>query len=53
MLNFMTTIPNSPTSFELFGFDVIIDSNLKPWLLEINAPPSLGVYDEIDTFIKP
>ena len=29
-------IPYCPSDFEIFGFDVIIDSNLKCWLLEIN-----------------
>ena len=38
--------------FEIFGLDVIIDKNLKPWLLEVNVEPSLSSSSPFDKRIK-
>lgn len=38
--------------FEVLGFDVLLDRNLKPWLLEINRSPSFGTDERIDWDIK-
>lgn len=38
--------------FEVYGFDVIIDENIRPWLLEVNLNPSLSCDSEMDTKVK-
>ena len=38
--------------FEVFGFDILIDSDLKPWLLEVNLSPSLATDSPLDLTIK-
>lgn len=39
-------------TFELFGIDVILDSELKPWLLEVNISPSLHSSSPLDLYVK-
>lgn len=38
--------------FELYGFDVMIDSNFKPWLIEVNGSPSMTSNTSIDERLK-
>ncbi|KAJ3158506.1 Tubulin polyglutamylase ttll4 [Geranomyces michiganensis] len=38
--------------YELFGFDVLLDARLKPWLMEVNISPSLKATCDMDFAIK-
>ncbi|XP_041365968.1 tubulin polyglutamylase TTLL4-like isoform X2 [Gigantopelta aegis] len=37
---------------ELFGFDILLDDHLKPWILEVNISPSLHSNSPLDINIK-
>ena len=39
-------------AFEIYGFDVLIDNQLKPWLLEVNVAPSLSSSSPYDKQVK-
>ncbi|OTF82330.1 tubulin polyglutamylase TTLL1-like protein [Euroglyphus maynei] len=45
-------LKNRRSCFELLGFDIILDENLKLWLLEVNITPSLRADSVLDFSVK-
>ncbi|XP_077288400.1 putative tubulin polyglutamylase TTLL2 [Arctopsyche grandis] len=45
-------IPPSRNCFEFFGFDVLVDADLRPWLLEVNLSPALANDCDADEIVK-
>jgi len=39
----------NPRCFQILGLDILVDEELNPWLMEVNANPSLNVYNEIQS----
>ncbi|CAH2075153.1 unnamed protein product, partial [Iphiclides podalirius] len=44
--------PPARNCFEFYGFDVLLDESLKPWLLEVNLSPALAADCEADVIVK-
>eukprot|EP00854_Cymbomonas_tetramitiformis_P004019 gene4019-4987_t len=49
-LNTRCSFPNA--CYELFGVDIMLDSTLKPWLIEVNTSPDLSPSSPMDKRIK-
>ena len=45
-------IVNDKHAFEMYGFDILIDENFTPWLIEVNASPSLSTTTKNDKLLK-
>nr|XP_039272522.1 probable tubulin polyglutamylase TTLL1 [Styela clava] len=46
------SMANDRHCFECYGYDIIIDDKLKPWLIEVNASPSLTSTTANDRIMK-
>merc|ERR1719162_1224942 len=45
-------IPYQVNSFELFGYDLLLDRDMRIWLIEVNASPSMGQEHLLDEQVK-
>ncbi|KAI8923889.1 putative tubulin polyglutamylase TTLL1-like protein [Entophlyctis helioformis] len=56
LIHSLRAVQNLMTSdkhcFECYGYDIIIDADLRPWLIEVNASPSLSATTASDRMMK-
>lgn len=41
-------IPFQVNSFDLYGYDILLDDAFRPWLIEINSSPSMARENDLD-----
>ncbi|CAK9009951.1 unnamed protein product [Durusdinium trenchii] len=52
LLSVQKVMINDKHCFEMYGYDILIDVDYKPWLLEVNASPSLTANTVADYEMK-
>jgi len=52
ILSIAANVPDNGGTFELLGFDVLIDGSGAPWLIEVNTSPALSVDGPADVTVK-
>lgn len=50
MKSVQESIGQRKNTFELFGYDFMIDTKFNPWLIEINTSPSMECSTVINNF---
>lgn len=46
-------IPFQVNSFDLLGYDILLDEHFRPWLIEINSSPSMARENALDYQVRP
>lgn len=52
LLTIAASVASCPNCVELLGFDILVDAEFKPWLMEVNYSPALTLDCQADVSVK-
>jgi len=52
LLSIASQVPQAPSCFEIYGFDLLLDEDFRAWLLEVNFSPALQIDGPVDEKVK-